>query len=196
MIAHTKDLGVDLKRVTAEVSSDRLRPKVALWTRKRSARTPPSTFLFLPIHMSNSLRPGGLTPPGFHRRAVEVAPHPIGSDAVSPDIREEPRRRAIAPRRRRAERVFYRPGPAGLSTLSEPENDVSKSPRSIGLFGYIGTIARLGKMFVEAPGCRTPATILPRSSVVLTGTFGVGDPVSPACQIQRCSEPSKSDFLL
>ena len=48
---------------TAEVSSDRPSvPKLAIFPkeatlsdpRKRSAGTPPSTFLFLPIHLSNS----------------------------------------------------------------------------------------------------------------------------------------------
>jgi len=51
---------------TAEVSSSRTAPRLATYLRRwnlaraRLARTPPSTFLFLPIHLSNS--PGLATP--------------------------------------------------------------------------------------------------------------------------------------
>ena len=55
-IARANDM-VLTETCTAEVSSDRLscrRRQAFLDPRKRSAGTPPSTFLFLPIHLSNS----------------------------------------------------------------------------------------------------------------------------------------------
>ena len=45
---------VPLKRRPSEVSSDRSRVEF-LQPELRSARTPPSTFLFLPIHLSNNV---------------------------------------------------------------------------------------------------------------------------------------------
>ena len=55
-IAHPDDM-VLTETCTAEVSSDRSssrRRQAFSAPRKRSAGTPPSTFLFLPIHLSNS----------------------------------------------------------------------------------------------------------------------------------------------
>jgi hypothetical protein len=49
--------GVDLKRVPPKSRPTAIRAKQALWASrawKAARRTPPSTFLFLPIHMSNS----------------------------------------------------------------------------------------------------------------------------------------------
>jgi hypothetical protein len=61
--------GVDLKRRPPKVSSDR-KSRVAhrlaskaLAPRARSAVTPPSTFLFLPIHLSNSVEPRWIPSP-------------------------------------------------------------------------------------------------------------------------------------
>jgi hypothetical protein len=65
LIAWLDDQGVDLKRETAEVSSDRISPL----TGARSTGTPPSTFLFLPIHLSNSPGPSG--PLSAERRATQ-----------------------------------------------------------------------------------------------------------------------------
>src|SRR5262249_55536834 len=50
-----------LKRQTADVSSEAVPMKNRFLTRERPARIPPSTFLFLRIHMSNS--PGTMTAP-------------------------------------------------------------------------------------------------------------------------------------
>ncbi len=63
-------------------------------SKTQSARTPPSTFLFLPIHLSNS--PGLATP--LPRRARELAKQlpPTRVDDKSPKS-EELRRRAIPP---------------------------------------------------------------------------------------------------
>src|SRR5260370_35500454 len=81
----------------------------------RPARTPPSTFLFLPIHLSNSPGPGAVRPP-VNRRAVEARGLRSGSEAWSPNISEELRRRAVAPRRRRAELNLYRRWGGQMST--------------------------------------------------------------------------------
>ena len=76
-----------------------LREKASLLrSRKRPAGTPPSTFLFLLIHLSNSPEPLPI-PPSNHRRpesrrSLNRRPR---SEAWSPNISEELRRRAIAP---------------------------------------------------------------------------------------------------
>ena len=50
-----------LKTCTAVVSSEAVPNEEFLPVRRRPARTPPSTFLFLPIHFSNS--PGTMAVP-------------------------------------------------------------------------------------------------------------------------------------
>src|SRR5215510_6795619 len=87
--------------------------------RKRSAGTPPSTFLFLLIHLSNSLGPMGSQPPGLNPRAVEAYRLPtVRSEAWSPNISEELRRHAIAPRRRQAVWRLYMSAARFLSTVN------------------------------------------------------------------------------
>ena len=88
----------------------------------RPARTPPSTFLFLPIHLSNSPEPRGST----HQQAGGP-PKPHASDrkseAWSPNISEVLRRRVIAPERRTACREgLYRLAAYPLSTDPRPKN--------------------------------------------------------------------------
>ncbi len=94
-----KFYGVDLKRVPPK-SRPAACAEAAIYLRRwnparaRLARTPPSTFLFLPIHLSNS--PGLATP--LPRRARELAKQlpPTRVDDKSPKS-EELRRRAIPP---------------------------------------------------------------------------------------------------
>ena len=88
----------------------------------RPARTPPSTFLFLPIHLSNSPEPRGST----HQQAGGP-PKPHASDrkseAWSPNISEVLRRRVIAPERRTAcQEGLYRLAAGPLSTDPRPKN--------------------------------------------------------------------------
>src|SRR5215468_5587865 len=109
--------GVDLKRVPPKS-----RP-AALWlgfprANRQPARTPPSTFLFLPIHLSNSPEPGGSTL--RNRRAAEVPcfrPKSDAGSAYGSAYREELRRRAEPPRRTAHRNRLYSPRPRALSTL-------------------------------------------------------------------------------
>jgi len=82
---------LDLKRVPPKS-----RPAAPSPSRKRPARTPPSTFLFLLIHLSNS--PGSWPIPAPVRRKARRSSKPptvIGRRITL--ISEELRRRAIAP---------------------------------------------------------------------------------------------------
>jgi hypothetical protein len=83
---------------------------------KRPARTPPSTFLFLPIHLSNSPEPvRSLSPIPESGRNPEP-PTTIGS--VVTVVSEELRRRAIAPSgRRHAVRGLYSLARGPVSTI-------------------------------------------------------------------------------
>jgi hypothetical protein len=78
-------------------------------SKKQPARTPPSTFLFLPIHLSKS--PGPLDPivtknplPGRTGESSKPAPPTMIGGFITAYQYEELLRRAIAPRRRRAVR--------------------------------------------------------------------------------------------
>ncbi len=98
--------GVDLKRVPPKSRPTATAPGSILgliprW--KRPARTPPSTFLFLPIHLSNSPGPQG----SLSLRTSRNLPEPAGEPSKPPPpttdrrlvtvISEELRRRVIAP---------------------------------------------------------------------------------------------------
>jgi len=91
-------------------------------TRERPARTPPSTFLFLPIHFSNS--PGIMAIPTL-RSAGEpsklVHPNTIGCRFTVP-VRSF---RGAQSRRKRTARRWpvYRRRPGGLSTRKPPFPD-------------------------------------------------------------------------
>ena len=98
--------GVDLKRVPPKSRPTATAPGSILgliprW--KRPARTPPSTFLFLPIHLSNS--PATLRSPLSIRREPIREPtkrnprHLLGG--FFPHISEELQRRVRTPYRRR-----------------------------------------------------------------------------------------------
>jgi hypothetical protein len=81
---------------------------------KRPARTPPSTFLFLPIHLSNSPEPCGSVvinrPPAIcrSRRSPHIrhGQEPAGC-SFHRENSEGLRRRAIAPKRRRRAKKGY-----------------------------------------------------------------------------------------
>src|SRR5262245_27233937 len=94
-----------LKRQTADVSSEAVSMKTLVSTRERPARTPPSTFLFLPIHFSNS--PGTMavpTPRSAGEPAKLVHPRAVGCRFTVP-VRSF--RGAQSHRRRTARRWLY-----------------------------------------------------------------------------------------
>ena len=127
--------------------------------RKRPARTPPSTFLFLLIHLSNN--PGSLRNPGPRERSESHRNPRIRqvSDTCSPSVSEELRRRAIAPRRRRAERSVYRVTLSRLSTLEV---------RKIDYLRHSDFPANLQKIDVfRIPPAAPHAVLQPHSSAVL-----------------------------
>jgi hypothetical protein len=90
--------GVDLKRVPPKSRPPQHghRPSTCVdgtfVTCTRLARTPPSTFLFLPIHLSNSPKPPS---PDESRELAEAAPSTQVDD--KPPESEELRRRAFPP---------------------------------------------------------------------------------------------------
>lgn len=65
-----------VKRRPSEVSSDRSRVQNCFSTRLRPARTPPSTFLFLPIHFSNSPEIVATSCFPVNRKASRSSTHP------------------------------------------------------------------------------------------------------------------------
>ena len=158
------DRGVDLKRRPPKSRPAAPFSKTGLRSGKRRAGTPPSTFLFLPIHLSNSPGPGRSRPP-VNRRAVEVRGLRSGSEAWSPSISEELRRRAVAPRRRRAEFGVYRGPNCQMSTPRQRQNPPSRcNPATAMFLSDIGGLAGL-----ERP---LRAVLRPHSSVPLVGAVG------------------------
>ena len=115
-------IGVD-QTCTAEVSFGR-RPfrSTSLRSRKRPARTPPSTFLFLLIHLSNNPETVADLRPPIRRRNRRNSKHPTVIGGLFTGISEELRRRDLTPRRRRAVGPVYRLGRLTLSTPQEAEN--------------------------------------------------------------------------
>ena len=149
-IARPGDHSVDLKRVPpksrpAATAPGSILGSIRRW--KRPARTPPSTFLFLPIHLSKS--PGPLDPivtknplPGRIEESSKPAPPTMIGGFITAYQYEELLRRAIAPRRRRAVRgviccrkpkcqhllrpsfrVFTPPCPACTRDVAQSAND-------------------------------------------------------------------------
>jgi hypothetical protein len=113
-----RGIGVDLKRVPPKSrptasAPGLIRRSTPRW--KRPARTPPSTFLFLPIHLSNSPEPQGF-PTLRVRRAVEASHPDSASGLVTLSVRSFST--GASSRRAAARRVWwlYRRGPRGLST--------------------------------------------------------------------------------
>jgi len=98
-IARANDHGVVPRNVyRRSLVRPRLLPSKAslLRSRKRPARTPPSTFLFLPIHLSNS--PGTMAVPLPGEAGKPSKPESSDRNrTIGHLISEELRRRAIAP---------------------------------------------------------------------------------------------------
>ena len=91
----------DLKRVPPK-------SRPAAPSREEAARKDPAVHVSLSSD-SPVKQPGtGRSRPPVNRRAVEARGLRSGSEAWSPNISEELRRRAVAPRRRRAELGLYR----------------------------------------------------------------------------------------
>ncbi len=172
------EIGVDLKRRPPKSRPAAARSRRMPLARQnldrasRRAGTPPSTFLFLPIHLSNSPEPRRSHSPA-NRRAVEARGFRLGSEAWSPTISEELRRHAVAPRRRRAELTQYigfRPPkcqhPKGLGTGSEPAPVRGlRGPAATAVFASnIGGLER-----VERPA---GAVLGPHSSAPLVDAVG------------------------
>ena len=127
------DIGVDLKRrppksrpaafpFRRSASFEANLSGTSSRSRKRPARTPPSTFLFLPIHLSNSPEPWQFHLPASRKSGRNpngrnpVPPTTIGSLVTI--ISEELRRRAIAPSSgRRAVPSIYSRSRSLVSTL-------------------------------------------------------------------------------
>ena len=133
-----------------------LLPKRAspLRSRKRSARTPPSTFLFLPIHLSNSPGPGDPS-----SRYAGKPPKLKTSDrnrTTGHTIGEELRRRVIAPKADGAPLwALYRVRPQTLSTA-----DLGKILSNFSLWIAPRRACPAGP--VADPARRTGATFHPR----------------------------------
>jgi hypothetical protein len=107
---------------TAEVSSKDRTRKGLLLNERRSARTPPSTFLFLPIQFSNS--PGVWRPPSPIAWRVSNLRAPDNRRALIHCSSEELRRHAIAPKIanwRAACRTRYIGEAALISQQQKPE---------------------------------------------------------------------------
>ena len=126
-------------------------------TRERPARTPPSTFLFLPIHLSNSPAPWRSPSPEFpESRRSPKPPTEIGR-LVTTIVRCF----AGAPSRRKASGAplwgLYSRGVTSLSTARR--NEIP------GKFRTVESVHCARPPTVRTnPECRTGATFLPRCS--------------------------------
>ena len=122
--------GVEPETCTAEVSSGRS------LARKRPARTPPSTFLFLLIHLSKNVGPETIPPSGTSNRR-SPSPRRL-SEACSPlsvrSFRGAPSRRGGG----RAEWGVYRPRLFPLSTPVRKNLKDVLAPRLVG-FSHLRT---------------------------------------------------------
>src|SRR5262249_13843768 len=93
--------GVDLKRVPPKSRPAACPLRVAPQQSRRPARTPPSTFLFLPIHLSNSPGPDAPPPqnPESHRSSSASDRNRTPGPRMEARISEELRGRKETPRR-------------------------------------------------------------------------------------------------
>ena len=160
---------------------------------KQPAGTPPSTFLFLPFHLSNSPEPGGPSP----RRTGEPSKlHAFDKHRKlgSPNISEVLRRRDIAPRGGRAPYEGYivlrRVGcqhliiPKPAATKSPPRSSLMaarrSSPRREPVYSLHGgrpkgaDAGKAEKDGKDGKHARGPghAALRPHSSAVLWGSGG------------------------
>jgi hypothetical protein len=96
--------------------------KTEVFKYSRLARTPPSTFLFLHLHLSNS--PGSKPLPTIRRDICNLIRRQITTDFLSVvdsliimrSFRGAVARRGRGPKQRRAQWPGYRPAQSGLST--------------------------------------------------------------------------------
>ena len=141
---------------------------------KRPARTPPSTFLFLPIHLSNSPEPCGSVvinrPPAIcrSRRSPHIrhGQEPAGC-SFHRENSEGLRRRAIAPKRRRRAKkgyIVFAPG------CCQPFGGRKKRCGS----STVRQILPARIRYFAGPGRRTAATFLRRSLHYLIGVSHQG----------------------
>ena len=110
------------KRVPPKSFVRSLEMKTEVSKSSRSARTPPSTFLFLHLHLSNSPEPQGLPPP----QGLSVKPHSttngnrrmpvVRSLIIVRSLRGTKARLGRGPMQRRAQWPGYRPTRSDLST--------------------------------------------------------------------------------
>jgi hypothetical protein len=116
--ASTKQPSVDLKRRPPKSLPGRFHASLRR-REKRPARTPPSTFLFLPIHLSNSQKPPHPTRRREHgHEHGPMLGHRVNSEGL--------RGRANAPKRRRAQEDLYRVRLPFLSTFPTPRSERSR----------------------------------------------------------------------
>ena len=159
-IARANDHGVVPRNVyRRSLVRPRLLPSKAslLRSRKRPARTPPSTFLFLPIHLSNSPgtmavplpgAPGSRRSPSLPTEIGRLVTLSVRSFAGAPSRRKAGRRAVV-------EALYGRPVHlvnTKSAQVSAPLRPVDRCRRALA-----------GRPLSHAP-CRTRATFLPRCS--------------------------------
>jgi hypothetical protein len=138
-----QDKGVDLKRRPPKsrpaAPHRRHTPSIGKAARRDSA-----------VHVSLSSdspvkQPGTRRPhPPVNRRAVEAQGPPIRSEAWSPNISEELRRRAVAPRRRRAEARYIGVQPPPVNTPGLGKNPAPWCRPATAIFASnIGSLDRV-----------------------------------------------------
>ena len=103
------------------LSSGPNKSKTEVFNLPRPARTPPSTFLFLHLYLSNSPGPKPQLPSGSSRNLHPTVNDNRFSPAVDPLFKSERLQRRGSglgqePKQRRAQWVSYRPAQSGLST--------------------------------------------------------------------------------
>jgi hypothetical protein len=147
-------------------SEARIAPRVT-----RPARTPPSTFLFLPIHLSNSPEIAGPPLPGLPREPPKLEAADRNRRFVTPKVRSF----AGAPSRRKRGGAplwgLYRGGVTVLSTAESakfpPRRTLWKEGPALplGRSRFRPPIAAESPLLGRPtdPRCRTRATFLPRS---------------------------------
>ena len=159
------DRGVDLKRRPPKSRPAAPPSKTYVSARGRGPqglRRPRFSFF---LFTCQTARDQGRSRSPVNRRAVEACGLRSGSEAWSPNISEELRRRAVAPRRRRAELNLYRRSRPQMSTPRRGENPPSRCNPATGIFlNDIGGLAGVER--------RSHAVLRPHSSVPLVGAVG------------------------
>jgi hypothetical protein len=156
------DKGVDLKRRPPKSRPAASPSKACALDRERGAqglRRPRFSFFRFTCQTAWDQ---AVPPSGANRRAVEARGLRLSSGAYSPNISEELRRRAVAPRRRRAEFAVYRDPNCQMSTPRQRQNRPSQCNRATAIFlNDIGGLAGVPH-----------AVLRPHSSAPLVGAMG------------------------